>query len=162
MAESVSERLRHGGERPAQIVKTVALMLLGAGLALALILKVYMFVLTDHVCEAGSQTLGNAIRCEPTLSMLSVFLAVAAGLELAYLIFVQRFQQIFGPLVLAICSAFLFVLSGMGDSEARWQTALIIAALMAAISAIVLLRLLLDRAAGSGESRSRDNGRSEF
>ena len=143
--EVVADRLRLGGERPALVIKTVALMLLGAGLALALILKAYMFVLTDHACTADADTLGNAIRCTPTLSLLSTFLALAAGLELSFLIFAARFDRIFGPLILAFCATVFLILSDLGSTGAGWQTALLIATLMAGLSALVLLRYALDR-----------------
>jgi len=50
--------------RPAYLIKVICQMLLGLGMAITLIAKVYMLVLTDYQCLADTVTLGNRIRCD--------------------------------------------------------------------------------------------------
>ena len=115
--------------RPASIISSICQMIIGAGLAVALILKIYMFVLTDHQCAADSATLGNAIRCTPALEMAAYALALAAGFELARLLFESTMEKAMKPLLFGLSSTFLFLLAGMSEQTVDWQTALTIVAL---------------------------------
>lgn len=115
--------------RPAHIIRTLCQMILGAGLAIALILKVYMLILTDHQCAADAVSLGNAIRCAGTLEIMSYTLALAAGFELAYLLFEDSDERAIRPLLFGLSAAFLFVLSGLNAGTANWQLALTIVAI---------------------------------
>ena len=94
---SPAGKLVRGARRPARLIRTICQMILGAGLAVALILKVYMVVLTDHVCAADSISLGNTIRCTPTLVLLAYVLAISAGFDLAYRLFEGDTDQILVP-----------------------------------------------------------------
>ena len=127
--------------RPARIIRSVCQMILGAGLAIALILKVYMLVLTDHQCVADATSLGNAIRCAGTLEIMSYTLALAAGFELAYLLFEDSEERMTRPLMLGLSAAFLFLLSGLSAGSASWQLALTIATLSAALFGGLAFRL---------------------
>lgn len=138
--------------RPARIICSIGQMLLGAGLAIALILKVYMAILTDHQCVADSVSLGNAIRCTGTLELMSVVLALAAGLELAYLLFEDSDTRAVRPLLFGLSAAIFYVLSGVSAGTANWELAMTIAVLFAALYAgLSLRRLLQGGLLGSGE-----------
>ena len=132
-AQSVNSRFSSQVLRPARIICSICQMVLGAGLAIALILKVYMLVLTDHQCAADAISLGNAIRCSGTLEIMSYTLALAAGFELAYLLFEDSFERAVRPLLLGLSAAFLFLLSGLNAGNANWELALTIATLSAAL-----------------------------
>ena len=120
--------------RPAKIIRSICQMIIGAGLAIALILKVYMMVLTDHQCIADSVALGNAIRCMPALELAAYSLALAAGFELAYLLFEDTLERVMRPLLLGLSAAFLLLLSGLSIESANWQIALMIVALTVSLT----------------------------
>lgn len=120
--------------RPARIISSICQMIIGAGLAVALILKVYMMVLTDYQCVADTVTLGNAIRCTSSLEMGAYALALAAGFELARLLFEDTMEKAMKPLLLGLSSTFLFLLSGMSTENANWQIALTIVALTVSLT----------------------------
>ncbi|MCV6592670.1 MAG: hypothetical protein OIF48_06945 [Silicimonas sp.] len=115
--------------RPARIIRTICQMILGLGLAITLILKVYMLVLTDHQCVADAVSLGNGIRCADTLEIMSYTLALAAGFELAFLMFEDSDERAVRPLLFAVSAVLLFLLSGLSAGEANWQMALTLLAL---------------------------------
>ncbi len=137
---SPAAKLRAGAGRPADVIRTVCQLILGAGLAIALILKVYLAVLTDHVCVADAGTIGNLIRCTPTLTLMAYILALAAGIELAKQLFEENDARVLSPLVLGTTAAMFSVLSGMMTSTPGWRDALVIIALVATIAAILWLR----------------------
>ena len=140
---SPAARLRGGAVRPADVIRTVCLLILGAGLAIALILKVYLAVLTDHVCVADEATIGNLIRCTPTLSLTAYALALAAGFELARQLFGEDDKRLLSPLVMGTTAAMFSVLSGMMSAAPGWRDALVILALVATIAGILWLREML-------------------
>lgn len=115
--------------RPARIIRSICQMILGAGLAVTLVLKVYMLVLTDYQCAADVNSLGNSIRCAETLTIMSYTLALAAGFELAYLLFEDSTERAIRPLLLGLSAAFLLILSGLNSETANWQLALTLATL---------------------------------
>lgn len=119
--------------RPAGIIRTICQMILGAGLAVTLVLKVYMLVLTDLQCAADVVSLGNAIRCASTFEIMSYTLVLAAGFELAYLLFEDSTERAVRPLLLGLSAAFLFLLSDLSAGTANWQLALTIATLSLAL-----------------------------
>lgn len=119
--------------RPARIIRTICQMILGAGLAVTLVLKVYMLVLTDYQCAADIVSLGNMIRCADTFDIMAYTLALAAGFELAYLLFEDSAERAIRPLLLGLSAAFLFILSGLNVETANWQLALTIATLSTAL-----------------------------
>ncbi len=120
--------------RPARIIRSICQMVIGAGLAIALILKVYMIVLTDHQCVADQATIGNAIRCMPSLELAAYALALAAGFELAYLLFEDTLERAMRPLLLGLSASFLLLLSGLSLETANWQIALMIVALTVSLT----------------------------
>lgn len=137
---SPAAKLREGATRPADVIRTVCQLILGAGLAIALVLKVYLAVLTDHVCVAEAGTIGNLIRCTPTLTLMAYILALAAGFELAKQLFEENDARVLSPLILGTTAAMFSVLSGMMTSTPGWRDALVILALVATIAAILWLR----------------------
>ena len=68
-----------------QVFRTASAMsiILGVALAIALVLKIYMLVLTDYVCEPDGATLGNLIRCTATLDLVATFFAATATINAA-------------------------------------------------------------------------------
>ena len=146
---SPAGKLVRGARRPARLIRTICQMILGAGLAVALILKVYMVVLTDHVCAADVESLGNAIRCTPTLEILAYVLAISAGFDLAYRLFEHDMDRLMPPLTLALGATMLSLLSRMQDDQIDWWHALVIVSLVASIAGICLLRW--QRSSGSKE-----------
>ena len=137
---SPAAALQRGAERPARLVRMICQMILGAGLAITMILKVYMAVLTDHACVADEVTLGNAIRCSPTLIIMAYALAISAGLDLAYRLFISSFEQTVTPVVLAFGAALLFILGGISRNGAGWREALVVVAITAALSGMIWIR----------------------
>ncbi len=157
--ESPSGKSRYAAQvlRPAHIIRTLCQMILGAGLAITLILKIYMLVLTDHQCTADANSLGNAIRCAGTLEIMSYTLALAAGFELAYLLFEDSDERAIRPLVFALSAAVLFLLSDLSTRTANWQVALTLVAVCSALFAGLAFRHMRvrnkqDRAKPEGET----------
>ena len=130
-------------ERPALIIKTVLQMILGAGLVVALIVKVYMLVLTDLVCTGDGGSLGEAIRCADTLEITGYVFALAAGIEGASLFFRRAFDLI-RTLTLAVAGAMFIALSVQMEGVADWRLSLAIFTLAVVIAGAVLGRKWLD------------------
>lgn len=129
-------------ERPAQIVLVVCQMLLGLGLAIALILKLYMLLFTDSVCVADAASLGNMIRCTPALALLGQTLMLVAAFRVAALLFSRRLDGLFEALALGVAGALIRIVSTLPSNGPVWQQTLMIAALVAVGGALVLgLRL---------------------
>lgn len=141
--------------RPAKIIRSVCQMIIGVGLAIALILKVYMMVLTDYQCAADAATLGNAIRCTSSLALAAYALALAAGFELAYLLFEDTLERAMKPLLLALSASFLLLLSGLSTDTASWQIALTIVALTASLTGGLAFRYWMRR--GPWRSKPPEN-----
>ena len=137
---SPAAALQRGAERPARLVRMICQMILGAGLAVTMILKVYMAVLTDHSCVAEEATLGNSIRCVPTLMIMAYALAVSAGLDLAYRLFGNSLEQTVTPVVLAFGAILLFTLGGISENGAGWREALVVLAMTASLSGMIWMR----------------------
>ncbi len=137
---SPAGRLQSGAERPARLVRTICQMILGAGLAVALILKVYMVVLTDHACTADASSLGNAIRCTPSLMLMAYALALSAAFDLAYRFFREGIDQAISPMILAVSAALLGVLGHVQSGNVGWREAILMLALVGAIAGLVWIR----------------------
>jgi hypothetical protein len=140
--DSPVQSLYRAFERPARIIAVVAWMLLGLGLAVALVLKVYMVIFTDHVCLADTATLGNAIRCAPTLELVAQALMLAAGFGAASVLFSPRPHDLAPPLLIGVVAVLLQLLAGVASSPSPWQTAIILIAVLAVLAGVfVALRL---------------------
>ncbi len=145
--------------RPAKIIRSICQMIIGAGLAVALVLKVYMMVLTDYQCVPEVATLGNAIRCTSSLEFAAYALALAAGFELAYLLFEDTLERVMRPLLFAISASFLLLLSGLSTETANWQIALTVLALTASLTGGLAFRYWMRR--GLLHRNGRGNARGE-
>lgn len=140
---SPASRLQRGAQRPVRLVNMVCQMILGLGLAVALILKVYMAVLTDHSCVADAATLGNTIRCTPTLTLLGYVLALSAGFELACRMFGSDAERVTGPIVLGLAAATLSVLGDIQSGETAWKTTVLVVLLVICMAGLAWLRRYL-------------------
>lgn len=130
-------RLYRFAARPVYLVKVICQMLIGLGLAIALIVKIYMFVLTDHQCLADAITLGNKIRCTDSLAIMAYALALSAGFELAYRMFGEGIQGVIDPLIVGVSSAFLLIVSSLTLEKVDWQLALLLTSLTISIGALL-------------------------
>lgn len=149
-------RLQRFFSRPSYLVKVICQMIIGIGIAIALIAKVYMIVLTDLQCLADTQTLGNKIRCGNTLAILAAGLALSAGFELAYRLFSEGIQGAIDPLILGVCSAILLMISALAIETASWEVALMLTSLTFTVAALLFCR---ERFLGGTSDRS--NGHRE-
>ncbi|WP_168879859.1 hypothetical protein [Rhizobium sp. P28RR-XV] len=131
-----SRMLIYALEQPIVTLTITCQMLLGAGLAVTLVLKMYMIVFTDQVCVANGATLGNMIRCTPTLILMSQFLITLAGFRLAALMFTERPHLLLEPLLLALTGILLQQLTGMNVAGATWYFSLTVLVLFGAMSGI--------------------------
>jgi len=134
------ERLYRFAIRPVFLVKVICQMLLGLGLAIALIAKIYMFVLTDYRCMADVYSMGNSIRCTDTLAIMAYGLALSAGFELAYRMFNDGIQGAIDPLIVGVSSAFLLVVSSLSLENVNWQVAMLLTSLTLTIGALLYCR----------------------
>ncbi|MEM9063115.1 MAG: hypothetical protein AAGD13_21855 [Pseudomonadota bacterium] len=137
---SPTERLRYEAGRPARLIRTILQIILGIGLAIALILKVYMVVLTDHVCTADETSLGNVIRCTGTLHLMAYVLAISAGFELAYRLFFAGNEQVMTPVILGFAAAILFTLGRLPEDPLGWRDAIVLVTLTVGMAGILWLR----------------------
>lgn len=128
--------LIHALERPAVTLVTICQMLLGLGLAITLILKIYMLVFTDQACIADGTTLADIIRCTSTLSLLSSFLIMLAGFRFAALMFTEAPHLLLQPLLLALTGVLFQYLAGLNDAAAAWYFFLVVLVLFGAMSAV--------------------------
>ncbi|MEL6792556.1 MAG: hypothetical protein AAFU55_03220 [Pseudomonadota bacterium] len=149
MSEDVSETYRRNVERPTEIVRTALRMILGAGLAVALILKVYMLVLTDLTCVAEETSLGALIRCAGWLDLIGYSLAVAAGVEAAASLFIRSRNEVRDALVLAFGAGAILALARDLGAAAGWRESLSVVSL---VLCLLLLRAFWNFSArGSGD-----------
>jgi beta-lactamase regulating signal transducer with metallopeptidase domain len=126
--------------RPAYLVKVICQMIIGLGVAVTLIAKVYMLVLTDYQCTPDMNTLGNSIRCGNTLAIMAYALALYAGFELAFRMFREGVQGAIDPLIIGVCSVFLLLISMLNLESANWQIAMLLTSLTLTIAALLFCR----------------------
>lgn len=139
---SPAARLAQIAQRPARLVPMICQMILGLGLMIAIILKVYMAVLTDHQCAADSISLGNLLRCTSILSLMASILALSAGIELARCLFSEGLDRVAAPVILALAAAMLEFVAGFDDGTG-WRDALVLIALVASIGGIAWISKIL-------------------
>ena len=128
---SPAGRLVHVAARPARLIPMICQMILGLALLIAIVLKAYMAVLTDHQCMAEGTSLGNLLRCEPTLGLMAAILALSAGIELARCLFAETLDRVVAPIILALAAALLKLLTGIDG--AGWREAILLVAMVAAM-----------------------------
>lgn len=132
-------------QRPAWVVMMVAQMILGLALAITVILKIYMLVLSPYVCTPDGETLGNMIRCTNTLEIVAHFVLTMAAFRFAAVMFMDRARLLLGPIMLGVSGVLLLFLSGLTLSAANWSVAAVIVVLFGMIAAIVAGQTLLSR-----------------
>ena len=152
MTAPVSDAYRRNVERPAAIVRTALRMILGAGLVVALILKVYMLVLTDYACVAEETSLGALIRCAGALDLIGYSLAVAAGIEVAASLFIRSRPGLRNAITLALAAALALALARDVGGDAGWRASLSVGAL---VVSLIMIRALWDYRPGGGGASSR-------
>ena len=140
LENSPATNLYRFAARPAYLIKVICQMLTGLGIAIALIAKVYMFVLTDYQCAADINTLGNRIRCGNTLAIMAYGLALSAGFEMAFRMFREGIAGAIDPLIVGVCSAFLLIISSLSLDNASWQVAMLLASLTLSVAALLFCR----------------------
>ena len=150
MNEPASESYIRNVERPAAIVRTALRMILGAGLIVAIILKVYMMVLTDHVCAPEEASLGALIRCAGTVSLIGHALALAAAIEAAFGLFIRSRSSVQETLVLTLAAAIVLALARELEGVADWRSALWLGVLTACLLALRTMWTLADKHMGRG------------
>ncbi len=141
---SPAARLYRFAARPSYLVKVICQMILGVGIAIALIAKVYMFVLTDYQCVADSLSLGNKIRCTNTLAIMAYGLALSAGFELAFRMFSDGLHASIDPIIAGVSSALLLIVASLALDNATWQIAMLLASLTFTVVALLFCRERFD------------------
>ena len=137
-----SERYELAVERPVTIIATAMNIILGVALAIALVLKIYMLVLTDYVCEPDGATLGNLIRCTAMLDLVAAVLAAAAALNAATALIVPSIEYFSRALGFAAAAAFVSLMGAYVAGDYDWRMTLASTALFAIIFAAMSWRRL--------------------
>jgi hypothetical protein len=133
-------------EGPVLVVLLLCQMVLGLGLAVTIILKIYMLVFTDQTCVPDGETLGNLIRCTPTLAIVAQYMMAIAAFRMAAQFFSVQLKMILEPLLIGVAGVLAMVLSGVTFADANWQASLMITAIFAVLGGGYLgLRFLRDR-----------------
>lgn len=133
-------------QRPAWAIMMVAQMLLGVGLAVALIVKYYMAIFgVTAACLPDTETVSNLIRCTPTLEMAAHLIFGVAGFRFAALMFQDRIRAIFPPLILSFAGVLLLFVQSVTPTQASWPVAAVIVALLGCVAAATAARILLYR-----------------
>ncbi len=150
-------RLSRFTARPSYLIKIICQMLLGIGVAVALITKVYMLVLTDYQCQPDLNSLGNKIRCGNTLYIMAHGLALSAGFELAYRLFNVSIYSAIDPLIIGVCSAFLLTIAAMDIDTATWQIAAVIVSITFSLGVLLYCKERFSPSADSHQARGDHN-----
>ena len=149
-----SERYQLAVERPVTIIATAMSIILGVALAIALVLKIYMLVLTDYVCEADGATLGNLIRCTATLDSVAALFAAAATVNAATILIVPRIEYLSRTLGFAAAAAFVSLMSAYVAGDYDWRMTLASTALFAVVFLAMSWRRLWNSAILSNASKA--------
>ncbi|MYF89679.1 MAG: hypothetical protein F4186_10265 [Boseongicola sp. SB0676_bin_33] len=149
-----SERYQLAVERPVTIIATAMNIILGVALAIALVLKIYMLVLTDYVCEADGATLGNLIRCAATLDLVAGVFAVAATINAATVLIVPSIEYFSRALGFAAAAAFVSLMGAYVAGDYDWRMTLASTALFAIIFAAMSWRRFLNSVLPAGASKA--------
>lgn len=143
-------------QRPAWVVMMVAQMILGLALAITVAVKIYMLVLSPHVCTADGVSLGNMIRCTGTLEIIAHFLLAMAGFRFAAFMFMDRPRLLLGPMMLGLSGVLLLFLSGLTLEGASWPVAAVTLVLFGTVAAIVAAQTFLSRLRRHGPDHKKE------
>lgn len=138
-------KLFSGLERPVLVLAFVARMLVGLGLAIALLLQVYMLLLTDYRCEADATSLGNMIRCADPINLIASAVVLLAGIGLASALFTTRRPALIETIMMVLCAVVLRFLADLELSSASWEVASVIVSLFGAMLGLLWIRHYLFR-----------------
>lgn len=138
--KSPADTFYQNAEKPARLIKVICQMIIGLGIAVALILKVYMLVFTDHQCSADLVSIGNQIRCSPTLEIMGYGLALSAGFELAFMLFTDGLNKVVEPVLLGVGATFLLVMADLRLDTVDWQLSLVILSLSTVVGGLFYIR----------------------
>ena len=152
-----SERYELAVERPVTIIATAMNIILGVALAIALVLKIYMLILTDYVCEADGATLGNLIRCTATLELVATFFAAAATINAATILIVPSIEYFSRALGFAAAAAFVSLMGAYVAGDYDWRMTLASTALFAIVFSAMSWRRLWNSALLSNASKTPPN-----
>lgn len=141
-------------ERPVTIIATAMNIILGVALAIALVLKIYMLVLTDYVCEADGATLGNLIRCTATLDLVAAFFAATATINAATILIVPSIEYFSRALGFAAAAAFVSLMGAYVAGDYDWRMTLASTALFAIVFSAMSWRRLWNSALLSNASKT--------
>ena len=130
-------------ERPASLIALALNIVLGVALAIALILKVYMLVLTDLVCSEDVRSLGNLIRCTDFLELAASFLAASATVAVASALLIPRAEVWTRALGLAVMAAFVSLMNLFLLGDYNWRLTLAATALFTMILAMLYIGRLI-------------------
>lgn len=147
-------KLFTGLERPVLVLAFVARMLVGLGLAIALILQVYMLLLTDYRCEADTTSLGNIIRCADPINLIASAIILLAGIGLASALFTTRRLALIETIMMILCAVVLRFLADLDMASASWEVASVILSLFGSMLGLLWFRHFLG---GSVEDTSTEN-----
>lgn len=131
-----------GFERSVLVIATVLRMIIGLGLAVALVLKVYMLVLTDLTCAEDGTSLGNTIRCTEILDMVSASIILIAALGLSAAFFSPRRINLPETLLMMLMGVVIAFVADLTIANATWQVAIVLVALFSGLGGLLLLKRL--------------------
>lgn len=134
-----------GLERPVRVIALVARMLTGLGLAIALFLQTYMYILTDLRCDPEAASLGNVIRCTEPLDMVVAALFLVIGIGVAAALFLPQRLDLPETVLMVLCVVAIRFVASLDLASATWEIALTLVALFSAIAGLWLLRRLYPR-----------------
>ena len=136
-------------ERPTAVIALVARMLVGLGLAIAIVSKVYMQLLTDLRCDPATVSLGNSIRCVPTFDFVAIAIGFVAAVGFTAALFSRARVNLFETVMMALVAAILKSLSALAVAVPDWQAALVMFVLFAAL---ILARRFVPASFDEGQS----------
>lgn len=131
-------------EPKAEMFKIAAQMVVGCLIVLSLAAKTlfYFFETSDN---CGGETsniwfkIGELLHSHP-LEIVAFWLAISAGLELAYMLFTDGPDEAVEPLILGLTSAALLVVSGASIEKVSWGLAATMLSLVGSIGFMFWVR----------------------
>lgn len=125
--------------RSALLVAVVFRMLIGLGLALALVVKMYMLILTDFSCQTELMNLGNSILCTSVLDMIATSIFLVTGLGFAVGLISTHAVRLSETLLMGMCGVVIAFIAELSVESASWETAIVIFSLFVPISVLIIL-----------------------
>lgn len=111
-------------ERPAMLIALAFNVILAAALAITVVLKIYMLVLTDFTCTPDTTTLGNLIRCTATLDIVAGFLITSAAISFATTLLTPKGDIWSRALGLTAAAVFASLMNLIVSGDYNWRLSL--------------------------------------